>query len=100
MAERDQAFVEFVEAMNPSLRRTAFLICGDRHKADDVVQEALYKLYLAWPKVRRVGNPYAYARRMVVNAAHDGPRRPWRREVTIAEVPERRPDRRLRGRAR
>ncbi|WP_267900345.1 SigE family RNA polymerase sigma factor [Kribbella turkmenica] len=42
MADRDQ---EFVEAMNLSLRRTAFLVCGDRHKADDVVQDALYELY-------------------------------------------------------
>ncbi len=89
MAERDREFVEFVEGMNVSLRRTAFLVCGDRHKADDVVQDALYKLYLAWPKVRRVGNPHAYARRMVVNAAQDGRRRPWRREVAIAELPER-----------
>ena len=89
MAERDKAFVEFVEAASPSLRRTAYLIGGDRHKADDIVQDALYKLYLAWPKVRRVGNPFAYARRTVVNAAYDGKRRPWRREVAIADVPDR-----------
>lgn len=88
MAERDKAFVEFVEAATPSLRRTAYLIGGDRHKADDVVQETLYKVYLAWPKVQRAGNPLAYARRMLVNVAYDGGRRPWRREVTIAEVPE------------
>jgi len=88
MAERDKAFVEFVEAAIPSLRRTAYLIGGDRHKADDVVQETLYKLYLAWPKVQRAGNPFAYARRMLVNVAYDDGRRPWRREVTIAEVPE------------
>ncbi|MEU4396202.1 SigE family RNA polymerase sigma factor [Kribbella sp. NPDC023855] len=88
MAERDKAFVEFVEAATPSLRRTAYLIGGDRHRADDVVQETLYKVYLAWPKVQRAGNPFAYARRMLVNVAYDGGRRPWRREVTIAEVPE------------
>lgn len=88
MAERDREFVEFVEGAEAALRRTAFLVSGDRHRADDIVQDALYKLYLAWPKVRRVGNPFAYARRMVVNAAYDGKRRPWRREVTIADVPE------------
>ena len=88
MAERDKAFVEFVEAASPSLRRTAYLIGGDWHKADDVVQETLYKLYLAWPKVQRAGNPFAYTRRMLVNVANDGSRRPWRREVTSAEVPE------------
>ncbi|GAB2633847.1 SigE family RNA polymerase sigma factor [Kribbella swartbergensis] len=89
MADRDQEYVEFVAAASPSLRRTAFLICGDRHTADDVVQDALYKLYLSWPKVQRVGNPFGYVRRMVVNAAYDGGRRPWRREVSIAEVPDR-----------
>ncbi|GAA1681305.1 SigE family RNA polymerase sigma factor [Kribbella sp. NPDC056951] len=89
MSERDQAFVEFVETANPSLRRTAYLISGDRDKADDIVQDALYRLYLHWPKIHRVGNPFAYARRMVVNAAYDGGRRPWRREVTIADVPDR-----------
>jgi RNA polymerase sigma-70 factor (sigma-E family) len=88
MAERDKAFVEFVEAVIPSLRRTAYLIGGDWHKADDIVQETLHKVYLAWPKVQRAGNPFAYARRMLVNVAYDGGRRPWRREVTIAEVPE------------
>ncbi|MFF0339885.1 SigE family RNA polymerase sigma factor [Kribbella sp. NPDC004875] len=88
MAERDREFVEFVEEAGEALRRTAFLVVGDRHRADDVVQDALYKLYLAWPKVRRVGNPFAYARRIVVNAAYDGRRRPWRREVAIADVPD------------
>ena len=88
MAERDRAFVEFVEAARPSLRRTAYLMSGDWHTADDVVQETLYKLYLAWPKVQRMGNPFAYARRMLVNVAYDSGRRPWRREVAIAEVPE------------
>ncbi|HZX08393.1 SigE family RNA polymerase sigma factor [Kribbella sp.] len=89
MAERDREFAEFVEDASAALRRTAFLVAGDRHRADDIVQDALYKLYLAWPKVRRVGNPFAYARRVVVNAAYDGGRRPWRREVAIAELPDR-----------
>lgn len=89
MAERDREYVEFVEAASASLRRTAFLVCGDRHQADDIVQDAFYKLYLSWPKVRKVGNPLSYVRRMVVNAAYDGSRRPWRREVSIAELPDR-----------
>ena len=89
MAERDSEFVAFVEEAGAALRRTAFLVSGDRHRAEDVVQDVLYKLYLAWPRVQRVGNPVAYARRMVVNQAYDGRRRPWRREVMIADVPDR-----------
>lgn len=88
MAERDKAFVEFVETAIPSLRRTAYLMSGDWHKADDVLQDTLYKLYLAWPKVQRTANPFSYARRMLINVAYDGGRRPWRREVAIAEIPE------------
>jgi RNA polymerase sigma-70 factor (sigma-E family) len=89
MAELDREYAEFVASASGSLRRTAYLVCGDRHKADDIVQDALYKLYLSWPKMHKVGNQFAYARRMVVNAAHDGGRRPWRREVSTADMPER-----------
>ncbi|GAA1564594.1 SigE family RNA polymerase sigma factor [Kribbella sancticallisti] len=86
MVDRDQEYVEFVEAASASLRRTAFLVCGDWHRADDVVQDALYKLYLVWPRVTRAGNPLAYARRVVVNAAVDTGRRPWRREVPTGDL--------------
>jgi RNA polymerase sigma-70 factor (sigma-E family) len=89
MRDRDREYVEFVEAVGASLRRTAFLICGgDWHRADDVVQDAFYKLYLAWPRVERSGNPGAYARRIVVNAALDVRRRPWRREVPTETMPD------------
>ncbi|GAA1675382.1 SigE family RNA polymerase sigma factor [Kribbella yunnanensis] len=87
MVDRDQEYVEFVAAASASLRRTAFLVCGDWHRADDVVQDALCRLYRSWPKVDRDGNPLAYARRTVVNAALDSGRRPWRREVPTADLP-------------
>ncbi|MFK4088474.1 SigE family RNA polymerase sigma factor [Kribbella sp. NPDC020789] len=89
MADRDAAFVEFVVAAELRLQRTAYLISGDSHRADDIVQEALYKLYLVWPKVQRSGNPFAYARRIVINVAYDGARRPWRRETSTGSVPDR-----------
>jgi RNA polymerase sigma-70 factor (sigma-E family) len=89
MPDRDREYVEFVEASSTTLRRTAYLVCGDWHRADDVVQDALYKLYLSWAKVDRRGNPLAYARRIVVNAALDIGRRPWRREVPTDQLPER-----------
>jgi RNA polymerase sigma-70 factor (sigma-E family) len=88
MADLDREYVEFVGTASASLRRTAFLVCGDRHKADDIVQDTLCKLYVSWPKVRRVGNPFSYVRRMVVNAAYDRGRLRSRREVTVAEVPD------------
>lgn len=87
MAGRD-GFVEFVQGASGSLRGMAYLICGDWHRADDVVQEALHKLYIAWPRVNRADNVFAYARRTVVNAAIDSGRRAWHRERSTADPPD------------
>src|SRR3954470_10588373 len=78
--ERDRAFVEYVEARRAVLYRTAYLICGDAHRADDLVQIALAKAYVAWPRLERAGNVDAYVRRILVNAHVDETRRGWRRE--------------------
>ena len=91
MADRD-GFVEFVHGAGASLRGTAYLISGDWYRADDAVQDALHKLYLAWPRVSRADNVFAYARRTVVNAALGNARRPWRRERSAAVLPERHVD--------
>jgi RNA polymerase sigma-70 factor (sigma-E family) len=86
MGDQHREFVEFVESASPSLRRTAFMICGDWHRADDVVQDGLYKLYLSWARVSRLDDQFAYARRTVINAAVDHTRRGWRREITTADL--------------
>ena len=86
---RDAAFSEFVGARRPHLRRIAYAVCGDWHRADDLVQTALTKLYVAWPRVRREGNEEAYVRTIIVRANIDESRRPWRRERSTAETPER-----------
>jgi RNA polymerase sigma-70 factor (sigma-E family) len=88
VGSRDERFTEFVRSSAPALRRTAYLMCGDWHQADDAVQDALYKLYIAWPRASRAGNLFGYARRSVVNAVVDGTRRPWRREKSIERLPE------------
>ncbi|HET6292001.1 MAG TPA: SigE family RNA polymerase sigma factor [Kribbella sp.] len=77
---RDEEFSEYVVQRRTQLRRIAYLLCGDVHKAEDLVQTALMKLYLAWPRVQRAGNVDAYARRILVNSGIDESRRPWRRE--------------------
>lgn len=89
MSDWETDYIEFVESMGPQLRRAAYLICGDWHRAEDAAQEAFCKLYLAWAKVDRSANPIAYARRIVVNAAMDGRRRSWRREVPTDTMPDR-----------
>lgn len=78
--DRDAAYVEYVAARQAHLRRIAYAVCGDWHRADDVLQTALIKLYLAWPRLRVDVEPDAYVRRIIVRAHIDERRRPWRRE--------------------
>jgi RNA polymerase sigma-70 factor (sigma-E family) len=78
--DRDAAYVEYVAARQAHLRRIAYAVCGDWHRADDVLQTALTKLYVAWPRLRADIEPDAYVRRIIVRADIDDRRRPWRRE--------------------
>lgn len=86
---RDAEFTEYLAARQAALLRTAYLVCGDRHQAEDVLQTALAKLYLSWDKVRDRGAVDAYVRRIVVNETTSAWRRPWhRRERPTDQVPE------------
>jgi RNA polymerase sigma-70 factor (sigma-E family) len=78
-------FVEFAASRRDELRQFAFVLCGDWHAADDIVQIALSRLYRAWPRISRVEAEDAYARRIVANTAIDQSRRPSRRERPVAE---------------
>jgi len=76
MRRRDeQDFVDYATAAQERLRRTAYLICGDWDHAADIVQEALIRVYVAWPRIEHKGGVNAYARRCVVNVAIDLGRR-------------------------
>ena len=79
MSAADEGYVEFVEARQATLRRIAYAVCRDDARAEDVLQEALVKLYLAWSRVQGTGREEAYARRIIVNADLDQRRRPWHR---------------------
>jgi RNA polymerase sigma-70 factor (sigma-E family) len=73
-------FTDFVAARRAQLRHFAYGLCGSWDAADDLVQTALVKLYVAWPRVHKRGAEEAYARRIITRAAIDESRRPWRRE--------------------
>lgn len=77
--ERDAEFAEFVAGAIGPLHRSAFLLCGDADRADELTQHALERTYRAWPRARQ-GDPLSYARRVLVNLRIDGWRR-TRREV-------------------
>jgi RNA polymerase sigma-70 factor (sigma-E family) len=70
------------------LRRTAYLLCGDWHTADDLVSTALVKLLRHWRRVSTMDNIDAYARRTLLRAWLDERRRPWRREQPWAVLPD------------
>ena len=83
--ERDAEFSTFVEHRRPALRRFAYALSGDWHQADDLVQTALVKTYLAWGRLNAQGREEAYVRRAIVTSLVDESRRPWRRERTPLE---------------
>ena len=82
MAER-AGFSEYVVARRPLMYRTAWVLCGDHHQAEDLVQHVLTKLYVAWPRVVRMDSVDGYVRTMLVNANVDRVRR--RRESVSLE---------------
>jgi RNA polymerase sigma-70 factor (sigma-E family) len=84
----EEEYVAFVAARQQHLRRIAYAICGDWHRADDLLQTALTKLYVAWPRLRREGREEAYVRTILVRANIDEHRRPWRRERSTSAVPD------------
>jgi RNA polymerase sigma-70 factor (sigma-E family) len=87
--DRDREFGEYFDARVSVMRRTAYLLCGDWHRAEDLVQATLVKLYVAWPRLHRSGAVDAYARQILVRTAIDDSRRWFRRsETTVGELPE------------
>ncbi|MBF4160153.1 SigE family RNA polymerase sigma factor [Nocardioides acrostichi] len=86
---RDVEFTDYLAARQGAMLRTAYLICGDQHQAEDVLQTALAKLYLAWDKVHDKHAVDAYLRRIIANEATSLWRRAWhRKERATDDVPE------------
>lgn len=78
----EDTFRPFVEAQWMPLVRTAYLIVGDRGRAEDLVQSVLEKVHRNWRRVQRMDAPDAYARKALVNTAIS-----WRRRRRVPEVP-------------
>lgn len=87
-ATADSAFSAYVAARRDAVRRTAYLLCGDWHAADDLTQTAFIKVYRAWHRIRDRGALDAYVRSVLVRATVDESRRPWRREKAVDAVPD------------
>jgi RNA polymerase sigma-70 factor (sigma-E family) len=87
-AELTASFVEMAAGQLPRLRRFAYAVCGDSHRADDLVQGALERMYVAWPRIHDVADPGAYVRTVLVRLAVRDTRRRWSRELATAAPPE------------
>lgn len=84
----EREFREFAEARQRDLRRSAYLLCGDWHEAQDMTQSTLMKLYATWSRVRRRGDVEAQARIILTRTFIDQYRRRGGTEEPVREVPE------------
>ena len=82
-------FAEFASAASPRLRRTAFLLCGNWHTAEDLTQTALAKVFASWPRVRRQEAVHAYTTRTLVNTFLADRRLRRNGEVLTDRLPDR-----------
>jgi RNA polymerase sigma-70 factor (sigma-E family) len=85
---REREFDEFVLARQQRMLRTAYLLCGDWHLAEDLTQNALAKVYVAWARIQRVDNVDAYVHRMLFRTYIDTYRRRRKQEILSAAVPD------------
>ncbi len=81
-------YTAFVEAQWAPLFRTAYLLTGDYQLAEDLLQTTFTKIFLAWPRISRLGQPGAYARKMISNQATSWWRRRSSSELSVSELPE------------
>src|SRR3954451_2299337 len=83
-------FEEFAYARTPHLLRSAWLLCGDVHQAEDLVQETLAKMYVRWHRRLggRIDNPAAYAQTTLVRTFLSARRRRSSGELPYADPPD------------
>jgi RNA polymerase sigma-70 factor (sigma-E family) len=75
-------FESFARANGPALAGVAYLLCGHRQTAEDLVQIALTKAHRSWPRVQAADRPDAYVRQILVREYLS-----WRRRRSTTEVP-------------
>jgi len=87
MSDRDSAFAEYFAARSGAMRGTAFLLCGDWHRAEDLVQAAFTKLYVHWNRVARHESLDPYVRKVLIRTFIDDGRRGWWRRERPQDTP-------------
>ena len=86
MREPD-GFREFLAARQSHLLRAAWLLTGDAHLAEDLLQTALVKVLPRWERLARDGAVEAYLRKTMITTATSWWRRKWHGEVPSGHIP-------------
>jgi RNA polymerase sigma-70 factor (sigma-E family) len=84
----DAEFGAFVSRSSRELQRAAWLMCGNWHSAQDLVQSALLATWPHWSQIRRDDAPQVYVYRVMVTTHLRETKRRWRGEIPSAELPE------------
>jgi RNA polymerase sigma-70 factor (sigma-E family) len=86
---RDEEFTAYVTGRLPWLGRVAYLLCQDRHRAEDLVQTAITRLYVHWRRAAAAENLDGYTRTVLVRAFLAEQGRAWSKRVTVTDqVPD------------
>jgi RNA polymerase sigma-70 factor (sigma-E family) len=86
--DSQQEFVDYVSARMARLHRAAYLMCGDPHRADDLVQASLISLYARWRHAKQATNIDAYVHRIMVRRFVDDRRTRWARVILRDHLPD------------
>jgi RNA polymerase sigma-70 factor (sigma-E family) len=88
-SQRDADYSEYMEFRLPALRRLALLLCQDRHRADDLVQQAIIRVYVHWAKASAADSTDAYVNAILVREFLHERRSGWTRRVSVTDqLPE------------
>ncbi len=84
--DQEEDFRDYVAGRGAALRRTAFLVAGDWHDAEDAVSVVFVRLYLRWASIRAHSALDAWTRTAVIRVVLDQRRRGWSRRERVAET--------------
>ena len=85
---RRESLADFAGRCGLELLRFAYLVCGDRQRAEDLLQDVLLAMYRRFGETLPLDNPHGYARRAIVHANISRARRASSRELPVSLVPD------------
>lgn len=87
MSDRDAAFEAYFAARSDVMRGTAYLLCGDWHRAEDLVQQTFTKIYQVWRRIQRQDAMDNYTRQTLIRTFLSERRRGWFRYESVGVPP-------------